>query len=116
MLQVSNGIKTHGLTSLGRYSHAIVCRIPASFATSSLGSSEPINLYEARREHETYIRILRNLGVDVIELPADESLPDSPFVEDTAVVVNGIALICKPGHPSRTKEVRKGNNTHWLNS
>lgn len=92
--------------TFGRYSHAIVSRIPDSFATSCLGSTEQINLMEARREHETFIRVLRNLNVDVIELPADELFPDSPFVEDTAIVVNGLALICKPGHPSRAKEVR----------
>lgn len=91
--------------SFGRYTHAIVARIPSSFV-NAIGSSEPINLNEARSEHENYVSVLRHLGIDVIELPADESLPDSPFVEDTAVVCNGIALICSPGHPSRVREVR----------
>lgn len=36
---------------------------------------------------------------------ADESLPDSPFVEDTAVICNGIALLTRPGHPQRAREV-----------
>ena len=49
----------------------------------------------------------RKLGLDVIELPADESLPDGVFVEDTAVICDGIALICQPNSPSRLKEVRK---------
>ncbi len=43
--------------------------------------------------------------MDVIELPADESLPEGVFVEDTAVVCDGIALICRPGLPGRLKEV-----------
>ena len=90
--------------SIGRYSHAIVARIPSSFV-DAIGASETINLHEARSEHENYVSILRHLGIDVIELPADESLPDSPFVEDAAVVCNGIALICRPGHPSRIREV-----------
>ncbi|XP_077867082.1 N(G),N(G)-dimethylarginine dimethylaminohydrolase 1-like [Saccoglossus kowalevskii] len=46
-----------------------------------------------------------DLGLDVIELPADEALPDCVFVEDTAVIHNGVALITRPGHPSRRKEV-----------
>lgn len=50
-------------------------------------------------------RLLRDLGLDVIELPPDESLPECAFVEDTAVVCNGIALICRPGDPNRLKEV-----------
>lgn len=92
------------LGSYGKYTHAVVCRVPNSL-TQALGAADKINLEEARREHENYVRILRSLGLDVIELPADESLPDSPFVEDTAVVANGVALICRPGHPSRKREV-----------
>ncbi|KAI1300170.1 putative dimethylarginine dimethylaminohydrolase [Halotydeus destructor] len=92
------------LGTYGRYTHAIVCRVPDSF-NGAIGSSEAINLDEARREHEQYVNILRSLGVDVIELPADDKLPDCPFVEDTAVVANGIALMCRPGHMSRLREV-----------
>lgn len=45
------------------------------------------------------------MGLDVIELPPDESLPECSFVEDTAVICNGIALITRPGSPNRLKEV-----------
>ena len=76
------------MPSFGRYSHAIVSRIPNSFA-KSLGTSDAINLEEAKREHEDYCKALRSLGLDVIELAADEVFPESPFVEDTAVVING---------------------------
>lgn len=48
---------------------------------------------------------LREIGLDVIELPADENHPDCMFVEDIAVVCNGTALLTRPGHPSREKEV-----------
>ena len=60
----------------------------------------------------------RKLGLDVIELPADESLPESVFVEDTAVVCDGIALICRPGLPGRLKEVCQifTVNHHQINS
>ncbi|CAM5999691.1 unnamed protein product [Sphagnum balticum] len=88
----------------GRYSHAIVCRVPDSFKRA-LGANDSVDVEEARREHEEYCRVLRSLGLDVIELPADENFPDCPYVEDTAVIVNGVALICKPGHPSRAREV-----------
>jgi dimethylargininase len=47
----------------------------------------------------------RKLGLDVIELQSDESLPEGVFVEDTAVICDGIALICRPGLPGRLKEV-----------
>lgn len=78
--------------NFGRYSHAIVSRIPNSFA-KSVGASDGINLEEAKREHEEYCKALRSLGLDVIELPADEAFPDSPFVEDTAVVINGMSIV-----------------------
>jgi len=92
------------LGSFGKYTHAVVCRVPDSFIQSG-GQCDRINIDEARREHENYVRVLRSLGVDVIELPADENYPDCPFVEDTAIVANGIALLCRPGHPSRLREV-----------
>lgn len=52
-----------------------------------------------------FYSLLRELGLDVVELPPDESLPECAFVEDTAVVCNGIALITRPGAPNRAKEV-----------
>jgi len=51
--------------------------------------------------------LFRKLGLDVIELQADESLPEGVFVEDTAVICDGIALICKPGSRGRLKEVMR---------
>ncbi|GLH09864.1 hypothetical protein R5R35_013971 [Gryllus longicercus] len=83
-----------------KFTHAVVCRIPLSFRTRG-----EIELEEAKRQHEAYVRLLRELGLDVIELPPDESLPECVFVEDTAVVCNGIALITRPGAPTRVKEV-----------
>ncbi|XP_070581908.1 N(G),N(G)-dimethylarginine dimethylaminohydrolase 1-like isoform X2 [Ptychodera flava] len=90
------------------YRNAVVSRIPDSFAKDALrskSSKEEVSLEKARRQHEVYIHTLRRLGLDVIELPADEGLPDCVFVEDTAVIHNGVALITRPGHPSRRKEV-----------
>jgi dimethylargininase len=44
------------------------------------------------------------LGVDIISLPADEALADEVFVEDTAVVLNEVAVITRPGAESRRGE------------
>ncbi|KAF7493567.1 Putative dimethylarginine dimethylaminohydrolase [Sarcoptes scabiei] len=86
-------------SSFGRYSHAIVARVPDNFCETQT------SLNRARQEHERFTKLLRSLGIDVIELPADPQLPQSVFVEDTAFTINGTALICRPGHPSRIKEV-----------
>lgn len=92
-------------STFGRYSHAIVARLPDNFC-----GDHGFNLQRARVEHEQFTKLLRSLGLDVIELPADPALPDSVFIEDTAFVVNGTALICRPGHPSRVKEVSRIEN------
>ncbi|XP_076042783.1 N(G),N(G)-dimethylarginine dimethylaminohydrolase 1 [Oratosquilla oratoria] len=88
-----------------RYTHAIVCRIPSSYKTKAEGLTETVDLDKARRQHEQYVTTLREIGLDVIELPPDEAHPDGVFVEDTAVVCNGTALITRPGLESRKKEV-----------
>lgn len=52
-----------------------------------------------------YQSLLREQKLDVIELPSDENLPECVYIEDTAVICNGIALITRPGEPHRREEV-----------
>lgn len=59
-----------------RFTHAIVCRVPDSFQNHALGIEGVINLEIAKEQHANYVSMLRRLGLDVIELPPDESLPD----------------------------------------
>lgn len=61
--------------------------------------------FQAKREHSAYCSVLRDLNIDVIELPSDELSPECPFVNDLAVVTNGTAFICKPASRQRLKEV-----------
>ena len=42
-----------------------------------------------------FVGCLRKIGLDVIELPADEAFPDCPFIEDIAIILNGTAFICR---------------------
>lgn len=97
------------MAGFGKYTHAIVRGIPASLAKEALRSIEAeVDLVKAQREHEEYVEVLRTrLGLEVVELPADESLPDCVFVEDAAVVCGDTALITRPGAESRRREVRK---------
>lgn len=91
-----------------RYRHAIVRGIPDSFVKQSLRMHEPsvaIDLKKAQEQHAKYTAALQSLGVELIQLPADNSFPDCVFVEDTAVVAGTKALICNLGHPSRRGEV-----------
>lgn len=55
-------------------------------------------------QHEQYIDALRQCGVNVTVLEADESYPDSCFVEDTAVITRKGAIVSNPGAESRRGE------------
>ena len=63
-----------------------------------------IDLDVAESQHEGYCATLEDLGVSVIRLDGNDDYPDSVFVEDTAVVVDEIAVICRPGAQSRRGE------------
>ena len=43
------------------------------------------------------IKVLKKLVPETVTLPADELFPDCVFIEDTAVIVDGVALITIPG-------------------
>jgi dimethylargininase len=64
----------------------------------------PIDIARARVEHEIYEAKLRELGCDVIRLAADADMADAVFIEDTAVVLDEIAVITRPGAESRRRE------------
>jgi len=64
----------------------------------------PIDVKVAQSQHHGYVRALKELGWAVLELPAEADLPDSVFVEDTAVILPDMALITKPGADSRKPE------------
>lgn len=66
----------------------------------------PINLPLAMRQHDDYCAALEGLGVVVERLSENESYPDSCFVEDTAIVVDELAIICSMGVASRRGETR----------
>ena len=65
---------------------------------------EPIDLARARAQHAAYAELLRALGLEVVELPADAALPDCCFVEDVAVVLDEVALVTRLGAASRRGE------------
>lgn len=65
----------------------------------------PLDPERARRQHAAYRARLEEGGFATSLLPADEAHPDCCFVEDTAVILHGSALVTRPGHPSRRGEV-----------
>jgi len=67
---------------------------------------KPINYEMAVKQHEHYCAALSNCGIKVIELSVNRSYPDSTFIEDTAVVVDEIAIMASMGVDSRRGEIR----------
>ncbi|MFC2172493.1 dimethylarginine dimethylaminohydrolase family protein [Acidobacteriota bacterium] len=65
---------------------------------------EPIDEVLASRQHQVYEQSLVGLGCEVLSLPPEPELPDSVFVEDTAVVFDDFAIITRPGAESRRAE------------
>lgn len=66
---------------------------------------EPIDFQSACAQHASYRAVLSELGCTVIALPAAPDLPDSVFVEDTAVVVEELAVLARSGAASRRGEL-----------
>lgn len=64
----------------------------------------PIDIDRAILEHHGYQQCLRELGLQVIELPAEPDYPDAMFVEDAAVVLDEAAILTRMGAPSRRGE------------
>jgi dimethylargininase len=64
----------------------------------------PIDYPAACAQHQDYENALAALSCRVISLPAEDTMPDAVFVEDTAVVLNECAVITRPGAVSRRGE------------
>jgi len=60
---------------------------------------------KAIRQHDDYIRALKETGVEVTVLDANEAYPDSCFVEDVAVLTSRCAIITNPGAATRKGEI-----------
>jgi dimethylargininase len=64
-----------------------------------------IDVNLARAQHAAYERALADAGYRVERVPASRDMPDSVFIEDTAVVVDELAVMTRPGAESRRAEI-----------
>ena len=95
-------------TTLAERCKAIVRGIPTTYCNALVNhfGEGPSDLELAKKQHAAYIGALRNHGVEVIEIPADDNYPDCVFVEDLAVVLGKRCFIPRLGHESRRGETR----------
>ena len=66
---------------------------------------QPISTERAAAQHSAYEQALRDSGFEVVRLPELSDYPDAVFVEDTALLLDGHAIILRPGAQSRAGEV-----------
>jgi dimethylargininase len=74
-------------------------------------SRQRIDFDKAARQQKAYEQSLTKLGVRVLSLPAEPEMPDAVFVEDTAVVVDEVAVIASMGAATRRQEVKSMADT-----
>jgi dimethylargininase len=85
---------------------AITRALSPAFARCELTflDRQSIDFAKARAQHRAYEQLLEKLGARVLSLPAEPDLPDSPFVEDPAIVLDELAVILPLGTDSRRPE------------
>lgn len=66
---------------------------------------ESIDVARAIAQHTAYEQTLQDLGCQVLRVPPAPDLPDAVFIEDTAVVLDEVAIATRPGAASRRAEV-----------
>ncbi|NJD09826.1 MAG: dimethylargininase [Gemmatimonadetes bacterium] len=86
---------------------ALTRAVPPSITRCELThlARQPIDLQLADEQHRRYEQALAALGCAIRRLPPEPELPDSVFVEDTAVVLPELAIMARPGVASRRAEV-----------
>ena len=87
----------------------VIVRPPSRSIVSCISTNpmrSTVSPTQASRQHREYVSILREHGIEVIEMPSLEDRPDSVFVQDTAIVGGRSrkALIARFGAVSRRGE------------
>jgi dimethylargininase len=63
-----------------------------------------VDLGRVRSQHDAYLAVLRGAGLELLHAPPAPEHPDGVFVEDAVVVVDDLAILTRPGAPSRRGE------------
>lgn len=79
------------------YTHAVVGKVTALRAT------DKADLNDARRQYDYYLRLLKELNLELIEVETDAFFPENIVFEDLAIICHGIVLIPRP--ISSTEEI-----------
>lgn len=97
------------MSSHHRLYDSVIVRPPVRELTRCVSTHplrDTVDYRLALKQHENYVKILQEEGIEVYKLPQLEGFPDSVFVQDTAIVRSSLrrALISRFGEPSRRGE------------
>lgn len=84
---------------------AVVRPVPDSYSRCVRTNVEEIDVDLAKMQHREYCKTLQRLGLKLVWVEGDNTLPDSCFVEDTAIILEEKAVICNMRVESRALEV-----------
>ncbi|KPJ00604.1 N(G),N(G)-dimethylarginine dimethylaminohydrolase 1 [Papilio xuthus] len=73
------------------YTHAVVGKV-----TPALRITDRADLNDARRQHDCFLRLLRELNLEVVEIDFGYPFPENALLEHISIVCHGIALLMKP--------------------
>ncbi len=92
---------------MDRLFDSVIVRTPSNSYTQCISTNPDkgnIDIQLARKQHHTYVSILKENGIKVVELPPCETYPDSVFMQDPAVLGIGRSIIGRFGEVSRRGE------------
>jgi dimethylargininase len=92
---------------MSAHRRAIVRKLSPLLTNAELTHLEraPIDLPRALAQHAAYVALLREHGFETIHAPDAPEHPDGAFVEDALLVIDGRAVLTRPGAASRRNEV-----------
>lgn len=86
------------------FQHALMRKPPQSMTKGITTQKQSVALPLAQEQHQAYVNMLQKLNVQATVVPPDERFPDCHFVEDTAIVHKGVAIMTQPGAMERRDE------------
>lgn len=90
-----------------QFTQAIV-RLPSPSIMKGLTTSAELGAVDYQKacfQHQQYIETLQGCGLEVTILEPLDDFPDACFVEDPAILCQSMAIVARPGAPSRLQEV-----------
>jgi dimethylargininase len=95
---------------------AFVRRPAASLASGCVSFIErqPVDVERAQRQWAAYVAALKSRGWSIVQVPLDDDLPDSVFIEDAVVMFGELAVLTSPAEPSRRLEIRDVSEAVFL--